>query len=121
MKSTDAILVQNWFPAGHLYYYVAMPLDMRLIAEGKLTDIHKFAWLNLAQQPLKIGEDAYYISPSNNFIDPNNLYADLFKEIKLRKVLEQHRGNKIVRYWNIYQLKSAKVTIGNKHPLAYQE
>lgn len=121
MKSTDAILVHNWFPAGHLYYYVAMPLDMRLIAEGKLTDIHKFAWLNLAQQPLKIGEDAYYISPSNNFIDPNNLYADLFKEIKLRKVLEQRRGNKIIRFWNIYQLKNAKVTIGNKHPLAYQE
>jgi len=121
MLAGDAILVNNWFPAGHFYFYLTRPLGIRLISEGKLIDIHKFAWINLTESPILVRENAYFIAPSNTFKDPKELYADLFEDIKLSKILEQKRGNKIVRKWYIYQLKGAKTTIGNKHPLSYSE
>ena len=121
MSIHDALLVDKWFPAGHLYFYLAKPLQMRMIAEGKLTDIHKYAWINLTIAPIQKGENAYFIVPSNNYISVENQYSKLFKEIKLRKVLEQERSHQVVRHWYIYQLISAKEIIGNKHPMSYNE
>lgn len=121
MSIHDALLVDKWFPAGHLYFYLARPMEMRMIAEGKLTDIHKYAWINLSVPPIQKGENAYFIVPSNNYISVENQYSNLFKEIKLRKVLVQERSHQAVRYWYIYQLFSAKETIGNRHPMSYKE
>lgn len=121
MSMEDALLVDKWYPAGHLYFYLARPMEMRMIAEGKLTDIHKYAWINLTVNPIKKGENAYFIVPSNNFISVENLYSNLFTEIKLRKVLNQERSHTVIRQWYIYQLKSAKEIIGNQHPLSYLE
>ncbi len=121
MHPEDALLVNNWFPAGHLYYYVAKPLGMRLIAEGRLVDIHKFAWINLSINPIQKGENAYYISASNMLNEPEEIYGKYFEKIELRKVLVQERSGKEVRLWYIYHLKKAKQVIGNKHPLNYSE
>lgn len=119
MRAEDVLLVDNWYPAGHYYFYIARPLGIRTIAIGKLTDIHKFAWLNLTEPPIQQHENAYYIAPSNTFRDPVALYADLFEEIRLHKTLEQRRGNRVIRHWYIYQLKGAKQVLGDLKPQQY--
>ena len=112
MSSEAPIVVNNWFPGGHLLYYVARPLGMGLLAEGKLQDIHKFAWLNGMQNPVEVGGDAYFIAPSNVYEDPEVLYGDFFREIRLSKVLEQKRGSQVVRKWYVYELKGATKVVG---------
>ncbi len=121
MYPEDALLVNNWFPAGHFYYYVTKPLGMRLIADGRLVDIHKFAWINLSIDPIQKGENAYYISASNMFKEPEEIYGQYFENVQLRKVLVQKRSGQEIRLWYIYHLKKAKDVIGNKHPLNYTE
>lgn len=121
MKESDALIINNWYPAGHFYFYLSRPLQMRMIAVGRLNDIHKFAWMNLAIPEIKPKENAYFIVASNMFQDPSLLFSDLFEEVKLHKTLEQKRSNKLVRKWYIYHLYNAKSAIGNKHPLLYME
>jgi len=112
MSADAPIVVHNWFPGGHLLYYVARPLGMGLLAEGNLQDIHKFAWLNGMQNPVEVGGDAYFIAPSNVYEDPEVLYGDFFREIRLSKVLEQKRGSQVVRKWYVYELKGATKVVG---------
>ncbi len=119
MKPTDPILVHKWFPAGHIGFYISRPLGIRMIAEGKLKDLHKYAWMNLLEEPIQIDEDAYYISPSNIYTDPNVIYPGLFKEIRLIKTFEQTRSHVLVRRWYIYQLISSNEELGNKKPWQY--
>jgi len=64
------------------------------------------------QNPVEVGRDAYFIAPSNVFEDPKGLYEDFFREIRLRKVLEQKRGNQVVRKWYVYELKGAIKVVG---------
>jgi hypothetical protein len=92
-----------------------------MIALGRLNDIHKFAWMNLAIPEIKPNENAYFIVASNMFQDPSLLFSDLFEEVKLHKTLEQKRSNTLVRKWYIYHLYNAKSALGNKHPLLYME
>ena len=41
-----AIISNNWFPAAHLDYYIAHPLNIKLIALGNIERIHKYYWIN---------------------------------------------------------------------------
>lgn len=114
MKADAPILVHKWFPGSHIYYYVAYPLQMRLIGAGNLLDLHKFVWLNAQFSPLQKNEDAYYITPSNNFTDPQIIYADLFHTFEIAATIPQKRGNKTARLWYVYRLKRAKKEIGGE-------
>jgi hypothetical protein len=112
MAADAPLLVHKWFPGGHLLFYVTYPLGMRIIGEGTLKDLHKFVWLNEQQGYLQKGGDAYYISPSNYYKDPDEIYKGKFESITLTATIPQKRGGKIARYWYIYHLKNATQTIG---------
>ncbi|MFD1630256.1 ArnT family glycosyltransferase [Pseudopedobacter beijingensis] len=113
MNPDAVILINKWFPGGHLYFYVARPLNIPTIGVGNLSDLHKFVWLNVIEGNIKSGGDAYFIVPSNNFDDPKALYHNLFHSIELATILHQKRGNKTIRHWYIYRLKNAKAPLGS--------
>ncbi|KAA6439500.1 glycosyltransferase family 39 protein [Dyadobacter flavalbus] len=115
MKADAPMLVHQWFPGAHLYYYVAYPLGMRLIGAGDLNNIHKFWWLNARYGAIAPGEDAYYIAPSTNFSDPALLYTGSFRQYEKAGVITQYRNSAIARYWYIYRLKHATCKMGT-HP-----
>lgn len=110
----NTIIVDNWFPASHILYYVAKPLHMRVVGVGDINNLHKFIWLNKEEGNLKKGDDAYYISPSNYFKDANDLYKIYFESIELIKTFPQKRGGKIARYFYVYRLTNASKAIENK-------
>ncbi|MFY8090886.1 MAG: ArnT family glycosyltransferase [Chitinophagaceae bacterium] len=105
MQSNSAILVNKWFPAAQLEYYVGRLTHTNLIATGTVEDVHQFAWLN-ENRHFTIGQDAYVIVPSNMSIDVDKIYAGYFKEIKKPVTINQIRSNKVVRYFYIWRLKN---------------
>lgn len=107
MDERAPLLIHKWFPGGHLYFYVAYPLKMRLIGLGSLNDLHKFHWLKAKYGKVESGSDAYYITPSNNFQDPAEIYQNLFSTIDKPVVIRQLRGGKVARYWFVYRLRCA--------------
>ncbi len=102
----DAVIISNkWFPAAHIDYYVALPLQKNVIAIGDTSDIHQYAWINTKRKILQAGDDAYCIVPSNNYIDVRAMYAAYFATILNPVVIEQKRSGVTCRYFYIWRLK----------------
>lgn len=112
MQPDDPILIHKWFPGGHLLFYLAYPLGMRVVGVGQLDDLHKFVWLNTKYGQIHKNENAYFITSSNYLHNPIALYKHDFSAIKLEKVLPQYRSGSIVRYWFIFRLMGAKRDLG---------
>ena len=108
MKTNAPILANNWFPAGHLLFYVASKTGQPVIGVGKLTDIHKFAWLNKEMPPIKLGDDAYCIVPSNLPVKVEEVYGAYYTSIENPVIINQTRRGKMVRYFKIYRLHNCK-------------
>jgi hypothetical protein len=103
----DAVIISNkWFPAAHIDYYVAMPLQKNVIAIGDTGDIHQYAWINTKRKILQAGDDAYCIVPSNNYVDVKAMYAAYFVTILNAEIIEQKRNGKACRYFYIWRLKN---------------
>lgn len=110
-KTTTTFIINNkWFPAAHIDNYIAQPLQLDFVAVGTLEDIHTYAWLNEYRKQLKIGDDAYFITFSNSFSNPEELYADKFQKINKPIVVIQYRNNVPARKMLVYLMESYKKT-----------
>jgi hypothetical protein len=108
MKAGAPIIINKWFPAGHLEFYTARQSGRQVIGIGNLEDLHKFAWLNKMVSPLQLNEDAYCIVPSNVPAHPQELYSSYFEDIEKPVIINQVRSGKIVRYFYVYRMKNCK-------------
>lgn len=114
MSANAPLLTNNWFPGGHLYYYIAYPLGMRLLGVGSVNALHKFWWLNSINGTLDAGGDAYFIAPSNYFTNPNALSGFNFGKIGQPLRIAQKRNGRVARYWYIHRLKNAQKFFGGR-------
>lgn len=109
-KTTTTFIINNkWFPGAHVDNYIAQPLHLDFIALGKLENIHTYEWLNTYRRKLKYGDDAYFITVSNNFSDPQEEYKMVFKKINPPVIIRQFRSKKHVRNMLVYLLEGYKV------------
>lgn len=108
MKKGVVLVANQWFPAGHLEFYVSKQSGIPLIGVGLLKDLHKFIWLNKDRNKLRIGDDAYCIVPSNLPLNVQLAYCSYFTEIKPAQIINQVRNGGVVRYFYIYRLMGCK-------------
>ncbi len=108
ISKTNFIISNKWFPAAHIDNYVAQPLHLNFLALGNINDIHTYAWINQYRKMIEKGNDAYFITFSNNFSDPHLAFNNLFKEISVPVIIAQNRNGKLVRNVFIYLLKDYK-------------
>lgn len=106
MQPNAVIVIDKWFPGGHLEFYTSREAHLPVIGIGRLTDLHKFAWLNKDRKPLHLGQDAYAIVPSNLPMDVKEAYQPYFEQIDNPVTLNQVRSGGIVRYFYVYRLKN---------------
>lgn len=99
------IVCNKWFPAAHIEYYIARPIQAQVVGVGYLDDVHNFAWLNKARTDLKDGEDAICIVPSNYNTDMQTSYATLFSTVTKLHTFTAQRSGKVVRYFTVYLLQ----------------
>ena len=105
---TNFIVNNKWFPAAHIDNYIAQPLKMDFVAIGKLEDIHTYHWLNQYRKPLEKGGDVYFITVSNNYSDPNLIYASQFEKINKPRIIKQYRSGREVRNLYVYLMQDYK-------------
>ncbi len=99
------LVVNKWFPGAHIEYYVARPLDKTVIGVGRVEDLHQYVWLNQLRPPLKSGENALAIVPSNYQVNLADSYYQNFGSAELLKVFYSYRGGSMARYFTVYLLK----------------
>ena len=108
MQAKAPIIVSKWFPAGHILFYTARPIQKQVIAIGAIEDVHKFAWLNQDQPNLELGQDAYFIQPSNLPFDPTNLILPYFEKMgKTDRIQIQQKGV-VLRTFYVYRFKNCQ-------------
>ena len=108
MKAGAMLISDYWFPAGHLDHYIGQPAHINLVAMGPLKDIHHFAWLNQRRPPLKKGDDAYFIYPSNYYGPPKDSLRNRFRSVEDSIIIPQSRMSKTVRNFVIYRMHDYK-------------
>jgi len=103
------IISHRWFPAAHLDYYVAQPNGIDLLGIGSLEQVHKYAWINRQREPLLLGSDAWFITSSRNFQDPEPFYGKYFSEIEEPQIIEIYKGEKHVENFFVYRMRDCKL------------
>jgi hypothetical protein len=110
MKPHSPILINKWFPGGHLEFYTSKASGLPVLGVGELEDIHKFFWLNKERQQIRVGDDAYAIVPSNLPMDVHEVYGKYFTAIE-SYTIDQRRNKGIVRYFYVYRLKGYRQVV----------
>lgn len=108
MQLQDPIISYNWFPAAHLDYYVARPININVLAIGSLEKIHKYAWINKDRGGFYKEMNGWYITSSRNFKDPNESMKNYFSEIGTADTIYIYRNQKHIMNYYIYPLKNFK-------------
>lgn len=108
MQAKAPIIVSKWFPAGHILFYTARPLQKQVIAIGALEDVHKFAWLNQDQPSLQIGQDAYFIQPSNLPFDPTQSILLYFEKMGKTDTIQIKQRGLLLRNFYVYRFKNCQ-------------
>jgi len=104
MSPDAAIMSYRWFPAAHIDHYVATPLGRRLLAAGSLDAVHKYWWINQRREPLRVGDDAYYVAVSNWYSDPEESFGRLFQSIEPPDTIWVEREGAHVKNAFVYRL-----------------
>ena len=105
----DAVFVNfRWFPLANIDYYVARPLNMKVLGIGKFEDIHHYAWINRERGGFSINTDAYYITSGRDFRDPLPIYSSYFQSIVPCDTIPILRGGRVAMYFFIYRMHNLK-------------
>ncbi len=102
------IVSNKWFPAAHLDYYVANPLNIKLLTIGTLNDTHKYEWITVERGAYEMGMDAIAFSLSNQYVDIPAEYKSYFEEVVPIDTLEILRSGQKVKNVFVYRLNGLK-------------
>lgn len=91
-------IAQKWFPGTHIHYYVARPHNANMYMIGSLKDIHKYAWINMAEGGLKEGNNYYHITSTTNSRHPIAHLSPYFESVIVIDTMEVRRSGKLMRY-----------------------
>jgi hypothetical protein len=75
---------------------------------GSLDALHKYAWITETRGGFELGMDAWFLTVSRDFKDPNYIYDAWFEEIELAYTIPIYRNNKHVMNAFFYYLKGMK-------------
>ena len=102
------LLADKWFPAAHIDFYVAQPLQLQTLVLGPVEDIHQYHWLNKQRGLVTDSVDIYIISPSNYLVSKENFSA--LKNIAPTHVdtIVQYRSKEKARRFYVYYFKRDK-------------
>lgn len=105
MKSKDGIVADEWFPLANLDYYVARPLNMKVMGIGYPEKLHKYLWINEKRGGFNKGEDFWFLTDSRYLKDPNGLYPGGFKSIEFIDTITIERSGKPAKNFFVYACK----------------
>lgn len=97
------IISNKWFPAAHLDFYIAHPLKIDLMVDGKVEAAHKYFWIN-KKRSIGKGDKIYYITTSQQFFPPAGLSSP-YNKIVARDTLPIIRNGIVVKNLFIYEMR----------------
>ncbi|MDG1902225.1 MAG: glycosyltransferase family 39 protein [Bacteroidales bacterium] len=115
MDDNSFMVGSKWFPLANYEYYFARKVGMNALALGKLTDIHKYAWINEERGGFIEGADAYYITDSREFNLPDSIIYRNFESVTPSDTIDVIRGNEIAKRIFIFRCKNLITKDSSSH------
>jgi hypothetical protein len=110
------LVIQKWFPGGHLDYYFCRPIGMSILGLGELNNLHQYYWYNfdwLNRNLNKTPDTAYTVIPSNLPLNIREEYKFYYTNFTHIMTISSSRGsiiseNKIARNFEVYKMSGWK-------------
>ncbi|MDD4819916.1 MAG: glycosyltransferase family 39 protein [Flavobacteriales bacterium] len=102
-KDIKTMVTYRWFPAGHMDYYVARPLGLKMLAAGPLDRIHEYVRIDSARGGAR-DEKVLYLVDENDFMCPEEAFPDMFTTVKEYDKIKIYRMGKIAKQYRVYVL-----------------
>jgi len=103
------IVVDKWFPAAHIDFYIATKTKQQTIGIGNVADLGHYYWMNNHKKPLKNGDSAYFIVPSNLFTYKSfDKMIFSFDHYEMPLSISQFRSGVLCKQYYIFRLKGYK-------------
>jgi len=106
MPKNSILIGSKWFPLANFDYYAAYPLGIRSYGLGDLEDIHKYAWINNHQDGFTVGMDAYYLTDSRDYDEPDSIYYEHFETITPADTIQIYRGSSVVKRVFVFRMNN---------------
>lgn len=97
------IISNKWFPAAHLDFYIAHPLNIELLVEGSLEQSHKYSWINKTRI-INDTDIIFFITTSMQYYDPQKLLAGGGKIVS-RDTIPIQRNGRTAKNLFVYCIK----------------
>jgi 4-amino-4-deoxy-L-arabinose transferase-like glycosyltransferase len=106
MPADAPIIVNKWFPAAHIDFYIASKTGQQTYALGNLFDIHEYYWYNKYKTGIKRGGAAYFIVPSNLYKQEDvEQLKKSFDSVLSPEVIPVYRSGTIAKTYYVFRLK----------------
>jgi len=108
-KAVHTIVITKWFPAAHLDFYVCSKTGLHTYGIGEIFDLHQYYWSNQSKQKLTVGDNTYYIIPSNLYDEKSiNVIKSHFKNCTPPIITPIFRNGVISKNILLYKLNDYK-------------
>lgn len=109
MPAEVPIIVNKWFPAAHIDYYICSRTQQQTWGTGSLFDLHQYQFYNAYKKKLAKGDAAYYVVPSNLFSQNSLSFSQsLFAKADAPTLIPLYRNKCLCRYLLVYRLRGFK-------------
>jgi len=108
------VISHRWFPAANIDYYLAAPLGIKVLGLGSLEALHKYAEITENRGGFETGMDAWYVTVSRDYKDPEEIYGSYFDEISLAYTIPIYRNGKHVMNGFVFYLKDMTLATSNQ-------
>jgi hypothetical protein len=97
------IISNKWFPAAHIDYYIAHPMNIDLLVPGQLEQSHKYFWIN-KRRNIDSTDSVFFLTTSLQYYDPINLIDDPARIIS-RDTIRIQRNGRIAKNVFVFGIK----------------
>ncbi|MCK9613468.1 MAG: glycosyltransferase family 39 protein [Bacteroidales bacterium] len=108
IDSNYVFITHNWFPAGHIEFYIASHFKKNLYVYGNANHAHQYLRINYLRGAIPQNTDAYFITTSRYYSYPEQSLLNKFEHFDAGETIRVSRNSKPAYNVFIYRLKKAK-------------
>ena len=113
------IISNKCYPASHLDFYIAHPLNIDLVALGNIEDIHKYYWINRTRK-INPQDRVFFITSSQHYFAPEEL-NNYFSRIIPRDTISIDRNGIKVKNLFVYEMFNYKEDTSQSNKIILRE
>lgn len=104
-QKSITLVCSKWFPAAHVYHYIAEPNRFAMLTYGELQELHTFRWFAPTNGAIPKDQPIYFITFSNMFQAPSTAVLNAFDITSTPVYIPILRNGVVAKYMVLYEMR----------------